>query len=196
MATNAACRAVITLFSWRSVAAPPWGVSRRKNIRLLVCAHKNNLVGASNLLEDFHVNSGFGFRQSAPSTIPLRLGFHPGDCRSAMNSQQEAMLAIEPAHLPHYTHSAVIVGGVIIVAIITLVAGVTLAIAHHLVSAGPMTHRDQSLQLHRIEKHEMIGAYLKLTEHAARSDLTVDVIPVPVSDVASPWDKQHAARQK
>ena len=105
-----------------------------------------------------------------------------------MNSQPEALLAIEPAHLPHYTHFAVIVGSVIIVAIIALVAGVTLAIAHHLVSAGPMTHRDQSLQLHRIEKHEMIGAYLKLTEHAARSDLTVDV-PVRVSDVASPRDK-------
>jgi hypothetical protein len=89
-----------------------------------------------------------------------------------MNSQPEVVLAIEPAHLPHYTHSAVIVGSVIIVAIITLVAGVTLAIAHHLVSAGPTTHRDQSLQLHRIEKHEMIGAYLKLTEHTARSDLT------------------------
>jgi hypothetical protein len=106
-----------------------------------------------------------------------------------MNSQPEALLAIEPAHLPHYTHSAVIVGSVIIVAIITLVAGVTVAIAHHLVSAGPMAHRGQSFQLHRIEKHEMVGAYLKLTEHAARSDLTVDVIPVPVSDVASPWDK-------
>jgi hypothetical protein len=106
-----------------------------------------------------------------------------------MTSQPEAALAIEPAHLPHYTHSAVIVGSVIIVAIITLVAGVTLAIAHHLVSAGPMTHRDQSLQLHGIERREMIGAYLKLTEHAARSDLTIDVIPVPVSDVASAWDK-------
>jgi len=107
-----------------------------------------------------------------------------------MISQPEALLAIEPAHLPHYTHSAVIVGSVIIVAIITLVAGVTLAIAHHLVSAGPMTHRDQSLQLHRIEKHEMIRAYLKLTEHAARSDLTVDVIPVPVSDTVRPNCRQ------
>jgi hypothetical protein len=106
-----------------------------------------------------------------------------------MNSQPEVLLAIESAHLPHYTHSAVIVGSVIIVAITTLVAGVTLAIAHHLVSVGPMTHRDQSLHIHGIEKHEMIGAYLKLTEHAARSDLTVDVIPVPVSDVACRWDK-------
>jgi hypothetical protein len=106
-----------------------------------------------------------------------------------MISQPEALLAIEPAQLPHYTRSAVTVGSVIIVAIITLVAGVTLAIAHHLVAAGPMTHRDQSLQLHRIEKHEMIGAYLKLTEHAARRDLAVDVIPVPVYDVASARDK-------
>jgi hypothetical protein len=63
-----------------------------------------------------------------------------------MTSQPDALLAIEPAHLPHYTHAAVIVGSVIILAIITLVAGVSLAIAHYLVSAGPMTHRDRSVQ--------------------------------------------------
>jgi len=77
-----------------------------------------------------------------------------------MNSQPEVLLAIESAHLPHYTHSAVIVGSVVIVAIITLVAGVTLAIAHHLVSVGPMTYRDQSLRLHCIEKHEITGVQL------------------------------------
>jgi hypothetical protein len=99
-------------------------------------------------------------RRSAPSTIPLRLGFHSSDCDPAMTSQPDALLAVGPAHLPHYTHSAVIVGSVIILAIIVLVAGVTLAIAHHLVSAGPMTHRDQSLRLHCVEKHEMIGVQL------------------------------------
>ena len=56
-----------------------------------------------------------------------------------MTSQPDALLAIEPAHLPHYTHAAVIVGSVIILAIITLVTAVALAIAHHLASAGPMT---------------------------------------------------------
>lgn len=56
-----------------------------------------------------------------------------------MTSQPDALLAIEPAHLPHYTHAAVIVGSVIILAIITMVAGVALATAHHLVSKGPMT---------------------------------------------------------
>jgi hypothetical protein len=100
-------------------------------------------------------------RRSAPSTIPLRLGFHySSDCDPAMTSQPDALLAVEPAHLPHYSHSAVIVGSVIILAIIILVAGVTLAIAHHLVSAGPMPHRDQSLRLHCVEKHEMIGVHL------------------------------------
>jgi hypothetical protein len=107
-----------------------------------------------------------------------------------MTSQPDALFAIEPAHLPHYTHSAVIIGSVIILAIIILVAGVALAIAHHLVSAGPMTHREQSLRLHCVEKRETIGAYFELTEHAARSDLTVDVIPAPVSEVAGAWDKQ------
>jgi hypothetical protein len=56
-----------------------------------------------------------------------------------MTSQPDALLAIEPTHLPHYTHAAVIIGNVIILAIITLVAGVALAIAHHLASAGLMT---------------------------------------------------------
>ncbi|HKI40028.1 hypothetical protein [Mycobacterium sp.] len=105
-----------------------------------------------------------------------------------MTSQPDALLAIKPvaikpAQLPHYTHPAVIVGSVIILAIITLMAGVTLAIAHHLVSAEPMTHRDQSPRLPCLEKHEMIGANLNLTEHTARSGPAVDVIPAPVSEM-------------
>jgi len=56
-----------------------------------------------------------------------------------MPSEPSALLAIAPAQLPHYTHAAVIVGSVIILAIITLVAWVALVIAYHLASAGPMT---------------------------------------------------------
>jgi len=81
-----------------------------------------------------------------------------------MTSQPDALLAIEPAHLPHYTHGAVIVGSVIILAIITLVAGVALAIAHHLVSPGLMTHRDQGLQ-HSLDEIRF-GAPLPVTEAA------------------------------
>jgi len=54
---QAACSAVITLFSWRSVAAPPWRVSHPKNICLLVCAHKYKLVGASNVLERIRMST-------------------------------------------------------------------------------------------------------------------------------------------
>jgi hypothetical protein len=71
-----------------------------------------------------------------------------------MTSQPDALLAIEPAHLPQYSHSAVIIGSVIILAIITLVAGVALVIAHHLVSPGRTTPRDHSLRLQCVEKHE------------------------------------------
>ncbi|MGD1108685.1 MAG: hypothetical protein ABR885_00075 [Mycobacterium sp.] len=46
-----------------------------------------------------------------------------------MTRQPDALLAVEPAQLPHYTHTAVIVGSVIVLAIIILVAGVTIAIA-------------------------------------------------------------------
>jgi hypothetical protein len=99
-----------------------------------------------------------------------------------MTSQPDALSAIEPAHLPHYTHPATIIGGVIILAITILVAGIALAIAHHLVSPGPTTPPDHSLRLQCVEKHEMVGAHPKLTEHAARSDLTVDVIAARVSD--------------
>jgi len=49
-----------------------------------------------------------------------------------MTSQPDALLTFQPAHLPHYTHSAAIIGSVIILAIITLMAGLALAIAHHL----------------------------------------------------------------
>jgi hypothetical protein len=54
---------------------------------------------------------------------------HCSDCDSAMTRQPDALLAVEPAQLPHYTHTAVIVGSVIVLAIIILVAGVTIAIA-------------------------------------------------------------------
>jgi uncharacterized membrane protein YeaQ/YmgE (transglycosylase-associated protein family) len=43
----------------------------------------------------------------------------------AMNSQPDLSLAIEPAHLPHYSHTAAVVGSVIILSIIVLLAGVT-----------------------------------------------------------------------
>jgi len=45
-----------------------------------------------------------------------------------MTSQPDALLAVEPAHLPHYTHTAVIIGSIIILAIIILMAGFGVAI--------------------------------------------------------------------
>jgi hypothetical protein len=90
-----------------------------------------------------------------------------------MTSRHDVLLANELAHLPHYTHSATIVGSVIILAITTLVAGVALAIAHHLVSTGPTTPQDHSRRLHCVEQHQ-----------------TSDAIPVPVSHVARAWEKQ------
>ncbi|HEY5857559.1 MAG TPA: zinc-binding alcohol dehydrogenase family protein [Aldersonia sp.] len=35
------------------------------------------------------------------------------------------------------------------------------------------------------------AAYLTLTEHAAREDITVDVTPIPLSEVASAWQQQQ-----
>ena len=43
----------------------------------------------------------------------------------AMSSQPDLWLAVEPAHLPHYSHTAVVVGSVIILSIIVLIVGIT-----------------------------------------------------------------------
>jgi len=43
----------------------------------------------------------------------------------AMSSQPDLWLAVEPAHLPHYSHTAVVVGSVIILFIIVLMVGIT-----------------------------------------------------------------------
>ena len=43
----------------------------------------------------------------------------------AMSSQPDLWLAVEPAHLPHYSHTAVVVGSVIILSIIVLMVGIT-----------------------------------------------------------------------
>jgi hypothetical protein len=45
-----------------------------------------------------------------------------------MRSRPDPWLAAGPAYLPQYSHTAVIVGTMIILAIIILVAGATLAI--------------------------------------------------------------------
>ena len=44
-----------------------------------------------------------------------------------MSSPPDLWLAVEPAHLPHYSHTAVVVGTVIILSIIVLLGGLTLA---------------------------------------------------------------------
>ncbi len=43
----------------------------------------------------------------------------------AMSSQPDLWLAVEPAHLPHYSHTAAVVGTVIILSLIVLMAGIT-----------------------------------------------------------------------
>ena len=43
----------------------------------------------------------------------------------AMSSRPDLWLAVEPAHLPHYSHIAVVVGTVIILSLIALMAGIT-----------------------------------------------------------------------
>ena len=47
----------------------------------------------------------------------------------AMSSQPDLWLAVEPAHLPHYSHTAAIVGTVIILSMIVLMAGVTFVLS-------------------------------------------------------------------
>jgi len=42
-----------------------------------------------------------------------------------MSSRPDLWLAVEPAHLPHYSHTAVVVGTVIILSLIALMAGIT-----------------------------------------------------------------------
>jgi hypothetical protein len=46
-----------------------------------------------------------------------------------MRGRPDAWLAVQPAHLPHYSHTAVIVGGVIVLTIVVLEALVALAAA-------------------------------------------------------------------
>jgi hypothetical protein len=46
-----------------------------------------------------------------------------------MSNRPEAWLAVQPAHLPHYSHTAVMVGTVILLAIIVLEAVAMLALA-------------------------------------------------------------------
>jgi hypothetical protein len=48
--------------------------------------------------------------------------------RVAMSSRFEVWLALEPAHLPRYSHTAVLVGGVIMLAIMVLVAVAAIAV--------------------------------------------------------------------
>ena len=43
----------------------------------------------------------------------------------AMSSRPDLWLAVEPAHLQHYSHIAVVVGTVIILSLIALMAGIT-----------------------------------------------------------------------
>jgi hypothetical protein len=47
----------------------------------------------------------------------------------AMRSLPAYWLAVEPAHLPHYSHTAAIVGTMIILSIIVLMAGVTFVLS-------------------------------------------------------------------
>ena len=47
----------------------------------------------------------------------------------AMSSQPDLWLAVEPAHLPHYSHTAAIVGTMIILSMIVLMAGVTFVLS-------------------------------------------------------------------
>lgn len=60
--------------------------------------------------------------------MPLGLSIHSSDCDYQMTSQPDVLLAVEPAHLPHYTHTAVIIGSIIILAIIISMAGFGVAI--------------------------------------------------------------------
>jgi hypothetical protein len=46
-----------------------------------------------------------------------------------MSSRPDAWLAVAPAQLPHYSHTAVMVGTVILLAIIVLVTLAALAVA-------------------------------------------------------------------
>jgi hypothetical protein len=45
-----------------------------------------------------------------------------------MSSRLDTRLAVEPAHLPHYSHTAVLVGSVLILTIIVLVAVAAIAV--------------------------------------------------------------------
>jgi hypothetical protein len=45
-----------------------------------------------------------------------------------MSSRREAWLAVAPAHLPHYSHTEVTVGSVILLAIIVMVTVAALAV--------------------------------------------------------------------
>jgi hypothetical protein len=47
----------------------------------------------------------------------------------AMSSLPASWLAAGPAHLPHYSHTAAIVGTMIIVSMIVLMAGVTFVLS-------------------------------------------------------------------
>jgi hypothetical protein len=47
----------------------------------------------------------------------------------AMSSPPASWLAAGPAHLPHYSHTAAIVGTMIIVSMIVLMAGVTFVLS-------------------------------------------------------------------
>ena len=42
-----------------------------------------------------------------------------------MSGLPDLRLAMDPAHLPHYSHTAVVVGSVIILSIIVLMVGIT-----------------------------------------------------------------------
>ena len=46
-----------------------------------------------------------------------------------MRSLPDLWLAVEPAHLPHYSHTAAIVGTTIILSMIVLMAGVTFVLS-------------------------------------------------------------------
>ena len=43
----------------------------------------------------------------------------------AMSSRSALWLAMDPAHLPHYSHTAGVVGSVIVLSLIALTAGIT-----------------------------------------------------------------------
>jgi len=65
-----------------------------------------------------------------------------------MNSRPAAWLAVAPAHVPHYSHTAVIVGTVILLAIIVWVTLAALAVAWSLGaddSPDPQPHRSHAL---------------------------------------------------